>query len=57
MEKKTQTRGRPRKPDQVALREYVTVRLRDGQRAKLDRLGGGEWMRARIDRAKIKGAE
>ena len=52
-----QKRGRPRKPDTDALREYITVRLRDGQRDKLTRLGGGEWMRKRIDRAKLKGAE
>ena len=56
MEKKRQ-RGRPRKPDDLALRDNVTFRLRDGQKEKLDRLGGGEWVRKRIDRAKLKGAE
>ncbi len=50
-------RGRPRKPDVDALREYVTVRLAFGQRKKFDQLGGGEWMRKRIDRAKVKSAE
>lgn len=39
--------------------ETVTVALRMGmtQRAKLGLLGGAKWVRARIDRAKIKGSE
>jgi hypothetical protein len=29
-----------------------TIRMTDGQAAKLDRLGGGAWVRDKIDKAK-----
>ena len=29
-----------------------TIRMTDAQAAKLDRLGGGQWIRDRIDKAK-----
>lgn len=42
--------GRPRFGEEVM--RPVTVRLTAAQAAKLDRLGGGAWVRKRIDEAK-----
>jgi hypothetical protein len=44
-------RGRPPK-GAAPLTERVELRLTAGQRAKLDTLGGADWVRARIDRAR-----
>ena len=33
----------------------VTVKMTDGQKAKLARLGGAPWVRARIDKAREPG--
>ena len=48
-------RGQGRKPVQPG-EDTVTVSLRmtEAQRDKLTRLGGAEWVRQRIDRAKDK---
>lgn len=42
--------GRPRLGEEVM--RPRTVRMTDTQAAKLDRLGGGAWIRKRIDEAK-----
>ena len=44
--------GRPPIPPEDALR-VGTIRLTAAQWAKLKLLGGGEWIRARIDRARL----
>jgi hypothetical protein len=46
-------RGQGRKPVKIG-EETVTVSLRmtQGQREKLTRLGGAEWVRQRVDRAR-----
>ena len=46
------SRGRPPKPDDVRLGHVVTLRLTNELHAKLLRLGGVEWLRERIKRAK-----
>ncbi len=48
-------RGRPLK-GVAPLDARVEVRLTTEQRDKLARLGGVDWLRARIDRARIPGA-
>jgi hypothetical protein len=45
--------GRPPAPPEQRL-EVVTLRVTASQKAKLAALGGGEWMRKAIDRAKVK---
>lgn len=35
----------------------VSVRMSEKQRTKLDKLGGGPWVRERIDRAKVPDEE
>ena len=45
-------RGRPPLDPKALLTERVEVRLTGVQRARLDRLGGAPWLRARIDKAK-----
>ena len=42
--------GRPRFGEEILL--PTTVRLSQAQRDKLDRLGGGVWIRRKIDSAK-----
>lgn len=42
--------GRPRLGDEVM--KPRTIRMTDAQAEKLDRLGGGAWIRDRIDKAK-----
>ena len=51
-------RGQGRKPVKQG-EETVTISLRltTGQREKLARLGGAEWVRGKIDRAKEPNAE
>lgn len=45
--------GRPPvKPGENTI--IVSVRMTQAQRAKLDQLGGAVWVRARIDKAKVK---
>lgn len=44
-------RGRPPKGP-TTFTERVELRLTAEQRAKLERLGGADWVRARIERAK-----
>jgi hypothetical protein len=44
-------KGRPGLPEGVVLRQTVMFRCADGQKAKLDRLGGSRWMREQIDAA------
>lgn len=45
-------RGRPPKGAD-ALTAPVVIRMSETQRAKLAALGGGAWIRKRIDRAKV----
>ncbi len=48
-------RGQGRKPLQEGVESYVvTFRVTPEQRAKLQRLGGSQWLRDRIDKAKEK---
>ncbi len=45
--------GRPEvKPGQETV--VVSIRMGIDQRAKLEQLGGAQWVRDRIDRAKLK---
>ena len=53
METKNQG-GRPPKPDDERLSAVVTLRLTETMHAKLMRLGGVDWLRARIKVAKEK---
>jgi hypothetical protein len=46
-------RGRPTKPDAERLTEKLEVRLTPAMHAKAVALGGAEWMRERITRAKL----
>jgi hypothetical protein len=46
-------RGRPPK-GAATLTERVELRLTAAQRDKLERLGGADWVRARIDRSTVK---
>ncbi len=48
------TRGRPLKGT-APLDARVEVRLTTAQRDKLARLGGVDWLRARINRARLPG--
>lgn len=52
--KAPQRRGRPPIPQDEAHIERFALRLTKAQREKLDKLGGSEWLRDRIDRAKLK---
>lgn len=45
-------RGRPPK-GAARMTERIELRLSAGQRDKLAALGGADWLRARIDRARI----
>lgn len=45
-------RGRPPKGTATMTGQPLQIRLTAEQRAKLDALGGAEWVRQRIDRAK-----
>lgn len=45
-------RGRPPAPPGTARDERVELRLTTAQRAKLERLGGAQWVRERIDSAR-----
>lgn len=45
-------RGRPALPPDQRQTERVEIRCTKAQREKLDRLGGPQWLRDRIDRAK-----
>ena len=45
--------GRPPAPPEQRL-EVVTLRMTAAQKAKLAALGGGEWMRKAVDKAKVK---
>ena len=44
--------GRPPAPDDARRSARVELRLTQAQRDKLERLGGAEWVRSRIDRAR-----
>ena len=44
--------GRPPKPESERHTERFEVRCTKAQRDKLDRLGGAQWLRERIDKAK-----
>jgi hypothetical protein len=46
--------GRPPKPEAERLSAVVMLRLTQAMRDKLQRLGGVEWLRERIRRAKDK---
>lgn len=46
------SKGRPPKPDDVRLAHVVTLRLTNELHAKLLRLGGVDWLRERIKRAR-----
>lgn len=43
--------GRPPVPPELAM-HLVSIRMNDAQRAKLARLGGSQWVRRAIERAK-----
>lgn len=45
-------RGQGRKPTEQGPRRSTSIRLTDEQHAKLARLGGADWMRDQIDKAK-----
>ena len=45
-------RGRPALPPDQRQTERVEIRCTKAQREKLDRLGGPQWLRDRIDKAK-----
>lgn len=47
-----QARGRPALPAEVRQTERVEMRCTKAQREKLERLGGVQWMRDQIDRAR-----
>jgi len=49
---RSQGRGRPALPPELALTERFEVRCTKAQREKLDRLGGVQWLRDKIDRAR-----
>lgn len=44
--------GRPPAPEDARRSARVELRLTQTQRDKLDRLGGADWVRTRIERAK-----
>lgn len=44
--------GRPPAPEDARRSARVELRLTQAQRDKLERLGGAEWVRSRIDRAR-----
>ncbi len=46
-------RGRPPVAADQRLAERVELRLTPAQRAKLDTLGGADWVRERIDKARV----
>lgn len=47
-------RGQGRKPlTEDGAMVPVTIKMTEPQRAKLKELGGGKWVRERIDRAKV----
>lgn len=51
-------RPRGRKPiDPASPTVIVSVRMSEKQRTKLDKLGGGPWVRERIDRARLPDEE
>lgn len=45
-------RGRPAMPPEQRQTERVEMRCTKAQREKLERLGGVQWLRDRIDRAR-----
>ena len=45
-------RGQGRKPTPEGPRRSTSIRLTDEQHQKLARLGGADWVRAQIDKAK-----
>jgi hypothetical protein len=45
-------RGRPALPPGQRQTERIEIRCTKAQREKLDRLGGPQWLRDRIDKAK-----
>lgn len=49
---RSQARGRPALPPELALTERFELRCTKAQREKLERLGGVQWLRDRIDRAR-----
>jgi hypothetical protein len=48
---RSRVRGRPSLPPEQRQTERIEMRCTKAQRAKLDRLGGIQWLRDRIDRA------
>jgi hypothetical protein len=53
MTKPTPKRGRPPNPPETRQTERVEIRCTKAQRDKLDSLGGAQWLRDRIDKAKL----
>ena len=49
---KQERRGRPALPPDQRQTDRVEMRCTKAQREKLDRLGGPQWLRDRIDKAK-----
>jgi hypothetical protein len=45
-------RGQGRKPTEQGERRSTSIRLTEQQHQKLARLGGADWVRAQIDKAK-----
>lgn len=48
-------RGRPRVPDDQRQTERIEIRMTAAQRAKLEALGGAEFVRRVIDRSRLPG--
>lgn len=52
-DRQSKRRGRPALPEDERQSERVEIRMTAAQRAKLDLLGGAQWLRERIDKAKL----
>ncbi len=52
MDEANKPRGRPKLPDDQRQTERFEVRCTKSQRDKLGRLGGVQWLRERIDKAR-----
>lgn len=49
----TKKPGRPALPPDQRQTERVEIRCTKAQRQKLDKLGGAQWLRERIDKARL----
>lgn len=48
--------GRPRVPNEQRQTERIEIRMTPAQRDKLKQLGGAQWVRDKIEKAKAAGA-